>query len=60
MKDYLEDRLNSIFNQTFLDFEVILLDDASTDSSCAILENYAKSKKVSHFVKNTEKQWLTL
>ena len=37
---YLRRRLDSIFDQTFMDFEVILLDDASTDESLAVLEQY--------------------
>ena len=49
---YLEKRLDSIFNQTFQDFEVILLDDCSTDNSVGILAEYAKLQKVSHFVIN--------
>ncbi len=39
--DYLEERIESILNQEFTDFELILLDDASTDSSRAILDRYA-------------------
>ncbi|MCH8546300.1 MAG: glycosyltransferase family 2 protein [Cryomorphaceae bacterium] len=35
--DYLDERLSSIYGQTFTDFEVILLDDASTDNSLDIL-----------------------
>jgi glycosyltransferase involved in cell wall biosynthesis len=38
---YLPERLESIFNQTFQDFEVILLDDASTDNSMEVLQQYA-------------------
>ena len=38
---YLVQRLNSIFEQTFQDFEVILLDDASVDHSLNILKKYA-------------------
>lgn len=37
---YLEQRLESILAQTFRDYEVILLDDASTDYSVDILEAY--------------------
>jgi glycosyltransferase involved in cell wall biosynthesis len=41
---YLVERLESIFNQSFTDYEVILLDDCSTDTSRNILSKYtAKS-----------------
>jgi len=62
---FLNQRLDSIFNQTFQDFEVILLDDASKDNSVSILEDYKKQydSKVSHLVVNEKnsgspfKQW---
>ena len=50
---YLLQRLDSIFNQTYHNFEVILLDDCSTDKSQEILLEYAKNPKVSHCVFNT-------
>ncbi|MBZ0295451.1 MAG: glycosyltransferase, partial [Anaerolineae bacterium] len=37
----LRQRLDSIYQQTFQDFEVILLDDASTDETASILREYA-------------------
>jgi glycosyltransferase involved in cell wall biosynthesis len=37
---YLEKRLSSIFSQTYRNFDVVLLDDCSTDNSRAILEKY--------------------
>lgn len=39
---YLEKRLDSIYNQTYNNFEVILLDDHSTDNSREILKKYAQ------------------
>ena len=39
---YIGDALNSLLAQTFQNFEVIVVDDCSTDSSCAVVENYAE------------------
>ena len=47
---FLRERLDSVFNQTFKNFEVILLDDGSTDNSLEILRNYEDHPKVSHCV----------
>lgn len=61
---YLIQRLDSIFDQTYQNVEVILLDDASTDGSVAILEDYKSHPKVSHLVVNQVnsgslfKQWI--
>lgn len=49
---YLPERLESILNQEFTDFEVILLDDHSSDNSREVLEKYASDKRVVHFLKN--------
>lgn len=38
---YLTQRFESIYNQTYQNFEVILLDDCSTDNSREILDRYA-------------------
>lgn len=60
---YLRQRLDSIFNQTFQDFEVIILDDCSTDNSKKIIEEYRHRPQVSHVVYNETnsgspfKQW---
>ncbi len=60
---FLVQRLKSIFNQSFHAFEVILLDDCSTDESRNILSEYANHPKVSHCIFNNEnsgstfKQW---
>lgn len=50
---FLKDRIQSVLNQTFDDYEVILLDDASTDNSMDVLEAYRHHEKISHLVRNT-------
>lgn len=42
---YLERCLDSILNQTFQDFEIIGINDGSTDNSLEILEKYAHRDK---------------
>ncbi|MUP44176.1 glycosyltransferase family 2 protein [Gramella sp. BOM4] len=60
---FLQERLDSIFNQSYQNFEVILLDDASTDNSLEILNVYASKPQVTHYIINetnsgsTFKQW---
>jgi len=44
---YLVQRIESILNQTYQDFELILLDDKSQDDSASILKSYAQHTKVS-------------
>ena len=39
-ENYLEQRLNSIISQSFQDYEIIVIDDLSTDNSLEIIENY--------------------
>ncbi len=61
---FLTRRLDSIIDQTYQDFELILLDDCSTDNSVEILSDYSRNSKVSHFIVNeqnsgsTYKQWI--
>jgi len=50
---FLEKRLQSIFGQTYENYEVILLDDASTDNGIQILKRYAAHFRVSHLVVNS-------
>ena len=60
---YLPQRLESIFNQTYQDFEVILLDDFSADHSLDLFEKYIHRGDV-QIIKNEQnsgspfRQWL--
>lgn len=49
---FLEKRLDSIFNQTYKNYEIILLDDCSRDNSISKLDSVSNNPKVSHYVKN--------
>ena len=49
---FLKQRIESILNQTFQDFELILLDDGSTDGSWEILESYRDNPHLTHIIQN--------
>ena len=42
VENYIVECLDSVLNQTFTDFEVIVVDDCSTDNSCAVVKSYAE------------------
>ena len=60
---YLRQRIESILNQTYQDFELIILDDCSPDNSKDVIEEYRNNSHISHIVYNetnsgsTFKQW---
>jgi len=51
-QQFLKQRIDSIINQSYKDFEVIILDDCSNDDSKKIIENYRNHIKVSHIIYN--------
>lgn len=46
VREYLDDCLKSILNQTYKNYEVILVDDGSTDGSAEICDKYALEKNI--------------
>lgn len=44
-RKYLREQIDSILNQSFTDFRLLISDDASTDSTLKILEEYEKKDK---------------
>ncbi|WP_443944220.1 glycosyltransferase family 2 protein [Pedobacter sp. AW1-32] len=61
---FLDQRIQSVLNQSFQDFELIILDDCSTDNSRSIIEKYRGQQQVAQIIYNdvnsgnTFKQWL--
>lgn len=60
---FLKKRIESVLNQSYQNFEVIILDDCSTDNSRVIIAEYKDHSKVTHVVINEHnsgspfKQW---
>src|ERR1700759_2901855 len=60
---YLHKRINSVLNQNYKNFEIIILDDCSTDNSKKIIEQYRHNPKVAAIIYNERnngspfKQW---
>lgn len=57
---YLDDCVNSVLSQSFSDWELLLIDDGSTDSSPHICDIFAKQdKRIKTYHKFNQGQWLT-
>lgn len=54
-KTFLENCIDSILNQTYKNFELIIVDDMSTDKSVEIVDKYMDNRI--HLIKNTRKRY---
>lgn len=57
---YLAQTIDSVLNQTFKDYEFIILDDASTDGTLQIIQDYAQKDARIKVVENKENLGITL
>lgn len=53
-EEYIEESIQSILNQSFKNFEYIIVDDGSSDGTAAIVNKYAGKNKRIKLIKNTE------
>ncbi len=58
-EEFLEEAIKSILGQTFRDFELIMVDDASTDDSLAIMEVFANKDHRLKLIRNQKNIGLT-
>lgn len=60
---FLDERIQSVLNQTYPNFEVIILDDKSTDNSVEVINKYKDNPHIAQIIVNEEnsgspfKQW---
>ena len=59
---FLEQRIQSVLDQTYQDFEIIYLDDASTDNSNEVFAKFANNSRIRAIYNQTNsgspfKQW---
>lgn len=59
-KRYLKDCLESIINQTYKNTEIIIVDDASTDGSYKILQDYARKNRKIKLFRNKKNQGVSI
>lgn len=55
-KSYIRETIDSVLSQTFTDWEMIIIDDFSTDNTMDIVKEYVKKDKRIHLI-NHHKNW---
>ena len=51
---FLKERIDSVINQTYPNFEIIIIDDKSLDNSKAIIEEYRNNKRITNIIYHSE------
>lgn len=54
VEKYINEGIESVLNQTFTDFELIIIDDGSTDQTWSICNNYKDSRIKLHKLKTNK------
>lgn len=52
---YLQEAIDSVFSQSYKDWEIVIVDDGSTDNSADIYSKYAKDNRIHIFFNNQNK-----
>ena len=50
LEKYISECLNSVISQTYPDWEAIIVDDGSTDSSLSIIRKYKKTNRMCYAI----------
>lgn len=58
--EYLEERMDSLINQTYQNIEIIVIDDCSTDISAEVLKKYSNHQKVNLILREKNVGWVAV
>lgn len=58
--EYLEERMDSLINQTYQNIEILVIDDCSKDASVEVLRKYESHPKVNLIVREKNGGWVTV
>ena len=50
--NYISESINSVMNQTYKNWELIIVDDCSTDNTDEIVKKFLKDKRIRYFKNN--------
>lgn len=56
-KTFLQKYIESVLNQTYKNFKIIVVDDMSNDTSVETVENYVEKDKRVHLIRNNRKRY---